>query len=74
MTWDWQQIVALACVAGAIFLLGRRVRGWWKGSSAGGCASGCATCSVKNASAPVSKPLVTLSLSQRNPGESLPDR
>jgi hypothetical protein len=63
MTWDWQQIVALACVAGAALLLCRRVIRLWKGSAEGGCGSGCQTCAVKDpASGPARKPLVTLDL------------
>ena len=61
MAWDWQQIIALVCVAGAFLLLGRRVRRLWKGSG-GGCGSGCQTCAVKILAAPVGKPLVTLDL------------
>ncbi|HEX4073591.1 MAG TPA: hypothetical protein VHX68_20595 [Planctomycetaceae bacterium] len=59
---DWQIVVALACVAGAVFILARRVHGWWKGGAGGGCGSGCQTCSVKDSSAPAVKPLVTLEL------------
>jgi hypothetical protein len=65
MTWDWQQVVALMCVAAAVFVLGRRAHRWWKTSAAGGCASGCHSCSEKNPSAPVHKPLVTLELNDR---------
>jgi hypothetical protein len=70
MTWDWQQIVALAFVAGAVFLLGRRAYRWWKGSTAIGCATGCQTCAMKEPSAPAGKPLVALSVPQRHSGKS----
>jgi hypothetical protein len=61
VTWDWQQLVALLCVAVALFVLGRR--GWrlWKGRAQPGGA--CATCPVHEGStAPQAKPLVTLDL------------
>jgi hypothetical protein len=75
MTWDWQQVVALACVAGAVFLLGRRVHRWWKGAADGGCATGCQTCAVKDpASAPARKPLVTLDLRQPEARDMPPKR
>jgi hypothetical protein len=62
MTWDWQQIVALICVAGAVVLLARRVLRWWSAPAESGCGSGCQSCAVKDASAPSVKPLVTLNL------------
>jgi len=61
VTWDWQQLVALLCVAVALFVLGRR--GWrlWKGRAQPGGA--CATCPVHEGStAPQAKPLVALDL------------
>jgi hypothetical protein len=61
MTWDWQQLVALVCVAAAMLLLGRRVWRFWQGTSRAG--SACATCPVHEGStAPQAKPLVTLDL------------
>jgi hypothetical protein len=69
MTWDWQQIVALAFVAAAAFLLVRRSYRWWKDSTASGCAAGCSTCALKDASAPVHKPLVALNLPARQSRE-----
>jgi hypothetical protein len=72
MTWDWQQIVALAFVAGAVFLLARRAYRWWTDSTATGCASGCQSCALKDSAAPARKPLVALSLPQRNSGKSQP--
>lgn len=61
MTWDWQQFVALLCVAAALFVLGRRSWRLWKGTAPHGGA--CATCPVhEGATAPQSKPLVTLEL------------
>ncbi len=61
MTWDWQLLVALVCVAAALFVLGRR--GWrlWTGSARAG--GGCASCPVhEGATASQAKPLVTLEL------------
>jgi hypothetical protein len=65
MAWDWQQVVAVACVAGAVYLLCLRVRRWWKSAAEGGCGSGCSTCSAKDALTQLErKPLVTLDLRQ----------
>jgi hypothetical protein len=75
MTWDWQQVVALACVAGAVLLLGRRVQKWWKGSAGGGCGTGCQTCAVNDsASSPARKPLVTLDLRPPKSVDTPPNR
>jgi hypothetical protein len=61
VTWDWQQLVALICVAAALFVLGRRTWRLWKGRAQPGGA--CATCPVHEGStAPQAKPLVTLDL------------
>jgi hypothetical protein len=72
MTWDWQQITALICVAGAVFLLARRVQRWWSAPAEGGCGSGCQSCAVKDASAPALKPLVTLDLGPPDLREASP--
>jgi hypothetical protein len=65
MTWDWQQLVALTCVSIALFILGRRIWRFSKGSPQPG--GSCATCPVHEGStAPQAKPLVTLEL--RPPG------
>jgi hypothetical protein len=66
VNWDWQQFVALLCVAAALFVLGRR--GWrlWKGTAPPGGA--CATCPAHDATGvPQSKPLVTLELRPPQP-------
>jgi hypothetical protein len=66
VSWDWQQLVALLCVAAALFVLGRR--GWrlWKGASRPGCGT-CAACPVHEGSTvSQTKPLVALDL--RVPG------
>jgi hypothetical protein len=69
MTWDWQQVVAVACVIGAVCLLCRRVYSWWKAADGAGCGSGCSTCSAKDSLVAVnSKPLVALDL--RRPEKS----
>jgi hypothetical protein len=61
VTADWQQLVALLCVAVALFVLGRRSWRLWKGTSRAG--SACASCPVHEGSkAPQAKPLVTLEL------------
>jgi hypothetical protein len=61
VTWDWQQLIALLCVAAALFVLGRRSWRLWKGTGRPGGA--CASCPVQEgAKAPLAKPLVTLDL------------
>jgi hypothetical protein len=58
---DWQQLVALICVAAALLVLGRRTWRLWKGTGRPGGAY--ATCPVQEGSrAPQAKPLVTLDL------------
>jgi FeoB-associated Cys-rich membrane protein len=67
MTGNWQIIVALACVAGAVMLLTRRAWRLWKGRSAG-CGSGCQSCPAGQATEERTavKPLVTLNVSLRD--------
>jgi hypothetical protein len=61
VTWDWQQLIALLCVAAALFVLGCRSWRLWKGTGRPGGA--CASCPVQEGSnAPQAKPLVTLDL------------
>jgi hypothetical protein len=70
MNWDWQQLIALLCVAVALFVLGRRVVRLWRGASKPGCGA-CATCPVQEgATVPQSKPLVALDL--RSPARGIP--
>jgi hypothetical protein len=75
MAWDWQQVVALACVVGAVFLLFRRARRLWNGAPGGGCGSGCSSCSAKDTLSQLErKPLVTLDLRRPEKPGDLPDR
>jgi hypothetical protein len=74
MMGDWQQVAALVCVAGAVFVLTFRAARLWKGRAGGGCGSGCHSCPT-NASADQGmtlkqgttiKPLVTLDVIRRD--------
>ena len=74
MTWDWQLVVALACVSAALFVLGRRTWQFWKNASRGKC-GGCSACPVQEGSTiPQSKPLIMLDLHSATNGAAVKER
>lgn len=48
MFFDWQTLIALMIVAGAIAWLLRRVSRWWYGGDLPASSGGCGGCSQKN--------------------------
>jgi len=74
---DWQVIVALLCVGGALAMLARRVLALWRGGGAkhGGCGtSACGGCSPSGPAQQVNlgkaRPLVELDLTPRHGTEA----